>query len=80
MTNLSSHCVKKKIFIHEEACQRESNGELYTVTNITYMADGLKHTLTLFSDGAGFPEFLQTNERLVSDNFFDEENTDDETG
>jgi hypothetical protein len=78
MTNLSSHCVKKKIFIHEEACQRESDGEPYTVTNITYMADGLKHTLTLFSDNAGFPEFLQTNERIISDSSFDEGGTDDE--
>jgi|10_taG_2_1085330.scaffolds.fasta_scaffold94183_2 hypothetical protein len=80
MTNLSSHCVKKKIFIHEDNCQRESDGELYTVTNITYMADGLKHTLTLFSGGAGVPEFIQTNERIVPDSFFDEDNTDDETG
>ena len=92
-TSLSSHKVTKKIFILEENCQRE-DGRHYTVTHITYMADGLKHALTLFSDEAGLPEFIKTNERLVPDSWFDEdyegsyqdedllkENTDDnETG
>ena len=79
MTDLSSHNVKKKIFIHEDNCQRQ-DGELYTVTTITYMAEGLKNVITLFSDKAGLPEFIKTNERIVSERLFDEENTDDETG
>lgn len=79
MTDLSSHNVKKKIFIHEDNCQRQ-DGELYTVTTITYMAEGLKNVITLFSDKAGLPEFIKTNERVVSERLFDEENTDDETG
>ena len=79
MAELSSHDVKKKIFIHEDNCQRQ-DGELYTVTTITYMAEGLKNTITLFSDKAGLPEFIKTNERIVSERLFDKENTDDETG
>ena len=79
MAELSSHNVKKKIFIHEDNCQRQ-DGELYTVTTITYMAEGLKNVITLFSDKAGLPEFIKTNERVVSERLFDEENTDDETG
>jgi len=79
MAELSSHDVKKKIFIHEDNCQRQ-DGELYTVTTITYMAEGLKNVITLFSDKAGLPEFIKTNERVVSERLFDEENTDDETG
>ena len=80
MAELSSHDVKKKIFIHEDNCQRQ-DGELYTVTTITYMAEGLKNTITLFSNKAGLPEFIKTNERIVSERLFDEEKTDDnETG
>lgn len=90
-TSLSSHEVSKKIFIHEENCQRE-NGERYAVINITYMAAGLQHTLVLFSDEEGMPEFIKTNKRLIPSSWFDEdyegsyqdedeENTDDnETG
>ncbi len=76
MADLSSHYVKKKIFIHEENCQREC-GELYTVTTISYMAEGLKNVIILFSDKAGLPEFIKTNERIVSNSSFDEEKTDD---
>jgi hypothetical protein len=79
MAELSSHDVKKKIFIHEDNCQRQ-DGELYTVTTITYMAEGLKNTITLFSNKTGLPEFIKTNERIVSERLFDEENTDDKTG
>lgn len=79
MADLSSHDVKKKIFIHEDNCQREC-GELYTVTTITYMAEGLRNVITLFSNKAGLPEFIKTNERVVSERLFDKENTDDKTG
>jgi len=79
MAELSSHDVKKKIFIHEDNCQRQ-DGELYTVTTITYMAEGLKNVITLFSNKAGLPEFIKTNERVVSERLFDEEKTDDKTG
>jgi len=91
-TSLDSHKVAKKIFVFEEHCERD-NGEVYTMTKITYMADGLQHAITLFSDKAGLPEFIQTNERLPPSFWFDEdyegsyqdedllkENTDDETG
>ena len=91
-TSLDSHKVAKKIFVFEEHCQRD-NGEIYTMTKVTYMAGGLQHTIALFSHEAGLPKFIKTNERLVPSFWFDEdyegsyqdedllkENTDDETG
>ena len=91
-SSLSTHRVEKKIFIYEDDCTH-SDGSPYTVTTLSYVSSGVQHTLTLFSNGEGFPEFIKTNERSIPISWYaedyegnyqnegDEENTDDnETG
>ena len=88
-SSMNMHKTKKKIFIHED-CRAYDDGRPYTSTTISYVASGIQHSLTLFSDEAGLPEFIKTNESLIPIDWFDEdyegsyqdeENTDDnETG
>ena len=91
-SSLSTHRAEKKIFIHEDDCIH-SDGSPYTVTTLSYVSSGVTHTLTLFSNAVGFPEFIKTNERNIPFSWYaegyegnyqneeDEENTDDnETG
>ena len=72
MNSMNMHTCEKKIFIHEDNCYME-DGTPYTVTNLTYMSCGVRHTLVIFSDDVEFPSFIKTNKRLVPNDWFDED-------